>query len=173
MSTAFLLVACLQILLGRNTSRSGVEQVQFSAEDETVKRPIVLPYEALRVIEEDPSVAEGLKNEAPPTTQIPKGWLMASEVHLAGPDEKDIIVVATGSLLGANVTTFWVLRPSRRGYELLLSAPAHDLVIKGTRFKGYKDIELVSATALDVSTESLRFDGKKYDVHEQRSKPIR
>ena len=172
-STAFLLLTCLQFLSAQTTGRSGTEQAKFSAEDETVKRPIVLPDDALRVIKEDPFVAEALKNEAPSATQIPKGWLMASEVHLAGPDEKDIIVVAIGLLSGANVTTFWVLRPSSRGYELLLNAPAHDLIIRGTRFKGYRDIELFSATAVEVSTVSLRFDGKQYEVHERIPKPIR
>jgi hypothetical protein len=101
-STAFLLRICLRVLSAQTTGRSGVEQGQFSAEDETVKRPIVLPDGVLRLIKEDPSVAEALKNEVPPATQIPKGWLMESEVHLAGPDEKGIIVVATGLLLGAH-----------------------------------------------------------------------
>jgi hypothetical protein len=98
---------------------------------------------------------------------------MASGVHLAGTDENDIVVVAAGLLSGANVTTFWVLRPVDRGYELLLTAPAHDLVIKRTRSKGYKNIELLSATAVEVSTVSLRFDGRRYQMQARSSKPIR
>jgi hypothetical protein len=158
------MMACLQASSAQNRGRSGAEQTHFSAEDATVKRPIVLPDDALRVIEEDPLVAEMRKKQVPPTTQIPKGWLTASEVRLAGPGENDIVVVAEGLLMGANVTTFWVLRPSSRGYELLLAAPAHDLFIRNTRSKGYKDIELFSATAANVSTVALGFDGKRYEV---------
>ena len=164
------MLAC-QVQPAQNTG--GAEQTHFSAEDETLKHPIVLPGDALRVIKEVPDVTEMLKNEGAQAMQDPKGWLMASEVRLNGPDENDIIAVATGLLRGANVTTFWVLRPSSRGYELLLTAPAHDLFIRGTRSKGYKDIELSSATAGEVSTVSLKFDGKHYEVRARSSKPVR
>jgi hypothetical protein len=172
-SMPILIISCFQLLVAQSTSGPRNEQIQFSAEDESVTHPIVLPGEALRLIKEDPLVAEVLKSQAPATTQIPTGWLMASVVHLAGPDENDIVVVAAGLLGGANVTTFWVLRPAHRGYELLLTAPAHDLGIKRTRSKGYKDIELRSATAVEVSTVSLRFDGRRYQVHASSAKPMR
>lgn len=102
-SAAFLLLTCLLVLAAQAMGRSGAERTQFSAEGDTVKRPIVLPDEALRAIKEDPYVAEMLRNEVPPAKQIPIGWL---EVHLAGPDENDIIVIATGSLRGTNMTRF-------------------------------------------------------------------
>jgi hypothetical protein len=172
-SIPILIISCLQLLVAQSTGGPGHEQTHFSAEDGSVTHPIVLPGAALRLIKEDPSVAEALKSQAPATTQVPGGWLMASDVHLAGTGENDIVVVAAGLLRGANVTTFWVLRPADRGYELLLTAPAHDLVIKRTRSKGYKDIELLSATAVEVSTVSLRFDGRWYQVHARSSKPIR
>jgi hypothetical protein len=172
-SIPILIISCLQLLVAQSTGGPGHEQTHFSAEDESVMHPIVLPGEALRLIEEDPFVVEALKSQAPATTQVPAGWLMASGVHLAGTDENDIVVVAAGLLSGANVTTFWVLRPADRGYELLLTAPAHDLVIKRTRSKGYKNIEFLSATAVEVSTVSLRFDGRRYQVQARSSKPIR
>jgi hypothetical protein len=172
-SISILIISCLQLLVAQSTGGPGYEQTHFSAEDESLTHPIVLPGEALRLIKEDPLVADALKSQAPAMTQVPAGWLMASEVHLAGTDENDIVVVAAGLLSGANVTTFWFFRPADRGYELLLTAPAHDLVIKRTRSKRYKDIELLSATALEVSTVSLRFDGRRYQVHARSSKAIR
>jgi hypothetical protein len=60
-----------------------------------------------------------------------------------------------------------------RGFELLLTAPAHDLFIKGTRSKGYRDIEIVIATAVRASTVSLKFDGSQYKVFARSSKDIR
>ncbi len=165
-------LACLQIFPAQDAGRSSGEQTHFSAEDDAVRRPMVLPDGALRVIKEDPYVAGMLQDQAPAATQIPKGWLMASQVHLAGPGENDIVVVASGLLMGANITSFWVLRPSRVGYELLLTAQGHDLLIRHSRSKGYRDIELLSSTAVTVSTVSFKFDGRKYTGHSGGSKPI-
>jgi hypothetical protein len=167
-----LIISCLQLLVAQSTGGPGYEQAHFSAEDES-DAPHCPSGRSTAPDQRGPFVAEALKSQAPATTQVPAGWLMASGVHLAGPDENDIVVVAAGLLSGANVTTFWVLRPADRSYELLLTAPAHDLVIKRTRSKGYKEIELLSATAVEVSTVSLRFDGKRYQVHARSSNPIR
>jgi hypothetical protein len=172
-SAVFLILICLQLVSAQNTAVSGAEQMHFSAEDESVKRPVVLPDDAVRVLKADPNVMEMLKDQGPSTAKIPEGWLTASTVHLAGFAENDIVVVATGLLRGANVTTFWVLRPGSRGFEVLLTAPAHDLYVRRTRSKGYRDIELLSATAVDVSTISLRFDGHQYKVYARNSKGIR
>src|SRR5262245_29033087 len=109
----------------------------------------------------------------PPLSKLPKSWLMASEVHLAGPDEKDIVVVAAGHLIGANATTFWILRPTDHSFAVLLAAPAHDLFIKDTRSNGYKDLEIAAATAVRVSTLTFRFDGNRYTKYRQRSEDIR
>ena len=89
------------------------------------------------------------------------------------PAETDIVVMAEGLLRGANVTTFWVLRPTKRGYEILVAAPAHDLSIKRTRANGYKDIELFSATAVSTSIMTLRWDGHQYKEHTRTSKAPR
>lgn len=148
------------------------EQLHFSAEDENVKRPIVLPEEALALIAKDSEVMELLKDQSSAAIQL-SSWLSASEIHLDGPREKDIIVVAKGPLSGANVTTFWIIRPSGRGFDLMLGAvPAHDLVIKNTRSKGYRDIEAWTATAVRESTISFRFDGNRYKPSARSSKDI-
>ena len=167
------LAAIFQTISGQVSTQARAEQMHFSAEDETVKRPVVLPDQALEVIEKDPDVAEVLKNENPPLRKIPRSWLMASEIHLDGPDEKDIVVVAAGHLMGANVTTFWILRPTDHGFAVLLTAPAHDLYIKGTRSNGYRDIEMAAATAVRVSTVTFRFDGNRYTKYRQHSEDIR
>jgi hypothetical protein len=99
--------------------------------------------------------------------------LSASEVHLAGPSEKDIVVMAVGSLRGANITRFWVFRPTDRRFEMLLDARVHDLIVKKSRSNGYRDIELLSATAVTVSTVIVRFDGTKYQTYKTRSETIR
>lgn len=139
----------------QTTKPSRSEQKHFSAEDERVQYPIKLPDSVLAIIDED------------------ENTLSASEVHLAGPSEKDIVVMAVGSLRGANVTEFWVFRPTDRGFEMLLDAPVHDLIVKNSRSNRYRDIELLSATAVTFSTVIVKFDGKKYQIYKSKSGPIR
>jgi hypothetical protein len=38
------------------------------------------------------------------TDPLPPSWFSASVLHLHGPVEKDIVVMATGTLRGANIT---------------------------------------------------------------------
>jgi hypothetical protein len=165
------MVTWLQVIPLRGAAQPLSEQLHFSAEEENVKRPIALPEEALALIAKDPYVMELLKDQRPEEAQL-STWLSASEVHLDGPKEKDIIVVAKGPLSGANVTTFWILRPSSRGFEVMLTVPAHDLVIQNMRSKGYRDIEALAATAVRVSTIYFRFDGNQYKPSARSSKII-
>jgi hypothetical protein len=95
---------------------------------------------------------------------------MASEVHLNAPTEKDIVAIAAGLLAGANVTMFWVFRPVRQDFQLLLKASAHDLEVKNTRSNSYKDIEILVATATRGSKLFFRFDGLRYQAEEGRVK---
>ena len=60
------------------------------------------------------------------------------------------------------MTTFWIFRPRGRRFELLLNDPAHWLEIKEARSNGYKDIDLVSATAVTVSTVLCEFECVTY-----------
>ena len=58
-------------------------------------------------------------------------------------------------------------------FELLLNAPAHDLYVRNARTNGYRDIEILVATAVSVSTVTLKFDGERYKQFRQRSGNIR
>lgn len=88
--------------------------------------------------------------------------MLASEIHLTSSTERDLVVIAGAPLSGANVTTFWIFRPTNPGYELLLDAPAHDMVVRNSRTNGYRDIELVSATAVTASTVLCRYRDVRY-----------
>ncbi len=143
-------------------STAAAEQRRFSAEGTSVERPASLPSEVVAILAQDSSVREILESEQLSADKLPTSWFLASEVHLNGPRERDLVVVATGLLTGANVTTYWIFRPQGGGFKLLLSAPAHTLVIKKTRSNGFNDIELLSATAVHVSTVLFRFQGGTY-----------
>jgi hypothetical protein len=164
-----ILVAGLIPLL--NLSARPEEQTHFGME-EHVRHPIALPEAALALVAGDPDVKSVIEDHGPAGAPLLITWLSASYVHLDGPNERDIIVVGKGPLSGANITTFWVLRPSGTGFDMLLNVPAHDLIVKRRRSKGYRDIEAWSATAVTVSSVSFRFDGSQYKPAKRALKPI-
>jgi hypothetical protein len=173
-ATLLTMIAVLWGASAISQEKSGFqEQVQFSAEDETVKHPISVPEEAWSILKRDPSVLEVLTDRNLTIDQLPASWFTASEVHLGGPDEGDVVVVGKGPLRGANVTTFWVFLRRPQGLKLALTVPAHDLIIKPVRRNGYKGIEIVSATAVKLSRVSYRFDGSQYRVNERSTQDIR
>lgn len=140
------------------------EQLRFSAMDERLEHEVAMPPPLAELLARDPYVKGLLEYEGRPTDKVPGEWFKVSEVHLHTDREKDIIVMGTGPVLGANVTTFWIFRPKNGKFESLLNpaAAALDLEVKKTRSKGYRDIELFSATAITVSTVLCRFDGSTY-----------
>ncbi len=166
-SAALLFVFAAQVL----QADSAQEQRSFSAEDNQVKNPTSIPPEVLATLSQDPDVRAVLEDEHISGT-VPASWLTASEVHLHSKAEKDLLVMAIGPLSGANVTTFWLFRPLHGQYEQILNAPAHDLHVKNTYSNGYRDIELVSATADTASTVLCRFQAGVYRPFKKSLKQI-
>ena len=80
--------------------------------------------------------------------------------------------MAMAPLTGGNVDSFWIFRETPHGYELIMNAAVHDLWIKKTRWKGYREIELVSMSASQISSAICRFDGKKYVGHKSKLEDI-
>jgi hypothetical protein len=147
----------------------GREQLHFSAEDLSVKKPVPVPKDVLAVLMNDKLVRSALENEDPPVEKVPLSWFSASTVHLSNPDKGDLVVMAVESLHGSNVTTFWVFRMTDRGYDLVLKAPAHDLIVMDTHWKSYRDIELISGSASQVSSVVCRFNGQRYEGHRTKT----
>jgi hypothetical protein len=173
---AVLLLSVLSFLwgvsaLGQNKA-SVPEQMNFSAEDENAQQPVSIPQDAWSVLKRDSSVLEVLASQHLSVDQLPVSWFVASEVHLDGPEKKDLVVIGKGLLQGANVTTFWVFAQSPNGLRLVLTLPAHDLSIEHGRTNGYKNIRMMVATAGRISTATLRFDGKVYRLHDKSTQKI-
>ena len=146
------------------------EQTEFSAEDEGVKHPIAIPPDVMKILNQDEVVKSELENDK--RNKISDSWFSASAVHLAGPHEQDMVVMAVAELRGANVTTFWVFRRTIKGHQLVMTAPAHTMKIQKTSRNGLRDIELVSATAREVSTSLCSFDGGRYTQCKSTSEKI-
>jgi hypothetical protein len=145
----------------------------FGMEDEKPACPAALPADVAAILLKDEHVQRTLDGNKLPPDQLPLSWFAVSEVHLAGPREKDLVVMATGRLGGANVTTFWVFRPTEHGHELVLNGPALVLNIKKERANGYKMIELTKVVHLDtIDSVTLRFNGSRYEAFRQCEEKI-
>jgi hypothetical protein len=149
------------------------EQTEFSTEDEAVKNPVPIPEDVLAILGADLMVRDVMKNGDLPVEKPPLSWFSASCIHLADPRENDLVVMGQGQLRGANVITFWVFRSAANGHVLVLTAPAHDLIVKTMRWKGLREIEMLAATAAQVHTVLFRFDGREYKVFREKWEPIR
>jgi len=73
-------------------------------------------------------------------------------------------------LLGANVTSFWVLQRTGKGYDLVLDTIAAGLDILETKTDGLQDIETwFPGSAAYWGSQDLRFDGHRYQVTKRTS----
>lgn len=161
------------LILMQSAPEAVGEQSRFSAVDENVKRPVDLPPGVVAILAKNAGVKDVIESLGLPPERLPLSWFLASEIHLSGRNEKDLVVVGTGAIMGANVTTFWIFRPRHGGFELLLdAAPALELVIKDSRSHGYRDVELSAATAVTASTVLLKFDGRGYRMYSNSLEPI-
>jgi hypothetical protein len=159
---AFSVVSSCALSVGISTKPASEEESIFSAEDTAVK-PVSLPSEIVAILAQDARVQEELRIEGVSAEALPSRWFVLSEVHLKSPGEREFIVMGTGPLLGANVTTFWVFRPVSRNLVLILRATAHTLALNDTRSRGYRDIELISATAVQYTNVVYQFNGETYE----------
>ena len=141
---------------------SAAEQRSFSAEDASLERPIALPQAILRILARDSEVQERLQSDNLSPEGLPPAWFLASEVHLNGGNEGDVVVLGRAYLRGANTIPFWVFRPGAAGFQRVFHAIAHDIIIKDARSRGYSDIEAVIVFVDRVTTDLYRFDGSTY-----------
>jgi hypothetical protein len=173
MIRAAVLISLLAVLLGvaQPARTQAAEQTDFSAEEESVSKPAVLPPAVKQILADDRMVSGVLKYEG--LQELPDKWLAASIVHLDGLSEMDLLVEGEGPLRGANVNSFWIFRPTSTGFIQILYTPAHDLTIKRSRARGYRDIEIVSLTAMRMLTAEYKFDGNEYKLRSTTNRAIR
>lgn len=170
------------------------EQTGFGADwgpgGEFIRKPVELPAGAVEVLRDTLSMDRGtvhcLKTEGITPEQVPASWFLASQIHLDGPDEIDLIVqpnlpkIAPGGppnvpearcLLGANIGPFWVLRNTRGRYGLLLETYALGLEVLDSRSNSYRDIQTVSSTAVTRTTLLYKMAVAQYQLAEKRVEP--
>ncbi|MGA8871157.1 MAG: hypothetical protein WB460_08460 [Candidatus Acidiferrales bacterium] len=162
------------------------EQTSFGAEaipgEVLVKNPVEVPKTALLVLQG--ALSRGALNcvrfEKVRPEEIPSSWFVASEIHLDGPNEIDLIIRPQAlpespspnrCLFGAHAVPFWILVKADEGYRLLLKTTGDALQIMDQRTRGYRDIEVWSLTAATRTALILKFDGNRYQLAERRPAP--
>jgi hypothetical protein len=160
------------------------EQSEFNiGADMPMQRPIILPRAALDALSRDERVASCLEHEGLSAEKLTGNWFVASEIHLDGPNETDLIVLPGGRLpdtpageispnacfLGANTAQMWVLRETQNGFKLVLSQIGLDMSVLATRTNGFRDIEVGVADGGYVDSIHNKFDGQSYKISTRTS----
>jgi hypothetical protein len=143
--------------------RPSQEQTRFGLE-ESVNQPIPIPDEVLSILSTDSEVRTSrCVDEGQPTPKISVSWFEASQIHLDGPEEIDLLVKAKdGCLFGANIGPFWIFKKTQHGYELLLGVSALGLNLLPSRTNGHKDVSAGAVAGGEAMTVFYKFDGRRY-----------
>ena len=168
------------MLAAQHTKPEQKEQSDFGIELDAVpiQRPVTLPRGALDALSEDERVASCLENEGLSAEELPANWFVASEIHLDGPHETDIVVLPGGRLpdtpegeispnacfSGANTAQMWVLRKTQRGFQLVLSQMGLGMTVLATRTNGLRDIQIGAAVGGYADSIDYKFDGDSYKI---------
>ena len=160
-----LLVMCAPAAEGKRFQPA--EQLSFSAEDDGVKNPVVIPRDVLAILSKD-KLVRGL-----PAEEIPSSWFSASAIHLSHANAAYLIVMSVGPVHGANTTMFWAFRPTHSGHDLIFTGGGHTLTAKNTRWNGYREIETLSVVTQKLATVVYRFDGTRYIRYKDKLEEIK
>jgi hypothetical protein len=167
-----LFLVTLLPLYAQTRAHDPAEQTTFSAEED-VRHTVTLPESVLQTLQHDSSVESVLRSDNLRPGQLPRTWFSAAEVHLRNGAHTDFVVQATGELMGANVTTFWIFIATPSGPQLALTIPAHDLALQPRRFHGYKLIEASAEDCCTIRSARYRFDGSQYVKFSSSTSKIR
>lgn len=173
------------------TTKSGVpeqEQSAFSYDDPApVRHSAKLSRAALDALSKDKRVASCLKMNNLNPQELPANWFVASEIHLDGPDERDLVVLPGGRLpdtpagevsqnaclVGANVAQMWVLRNVQNHFQLVLSQIALEMEVLQARTNGLRDIKVGAVVGMAYDASIIyKFDGQTYKIAARNSRMV-
>jgi len=156
------------------------EQSEFGMELEAVpiQRPVTLSRAALNALSKDERIAACLESEGLSADKLPANWFVASEIHLNGPNEVDLVVLPGGPvpdtpageispnacLVGANTAQMWVMRKTQNGFQLVLSQLGLGMSVLSSRANGLRDIQVGAAVGGYNDAIDYKFDGQSYQI---------
>jgi hypothetical protein len=141
-------------------------------EDKTFTRGVSVPDAVLGMLRKDERVLSYLQAIDKTPQELTTEPFVASEIHLSGSEEKDLIVMGTDGLLGANVTPFWVFRKRSSGYQLVLHVFAHDLKVENARSAGMRNISTGTATSQAGTISLYKFYRGGYHLANSKSESL-
>ena len=158
-SAIVVLLAAVCGTLGYSQAKG--EQRVFDAESATLQNPVPVPQDVLQLLSTDADVKNATEGKSGP---LPKDWFSASVISTARPSEKLYLVVGNGPLVGAHVTTFWLVGRSRPGSApvVLLKAVADRLEVGKPDASGYPKVTAVRLTASMMRDTIYHFASGKY-----------
>jgi len=181
-------VLCVPSLLSAQSSKGShkTEQSDFGIEDTALHRPVELPRAALDALSKDDRVARCLEKNGLSAEQLTSNWFVASEIHLAGLQEVDLVVLPGGRmpdapkgtvspnvcLIGANTGQMWILRKTQAGFQVVLSQFGLGMNVLSRRTRGFRDIRVGAVVGGYAAAIEYKFDGKLYQVARRTSEPI-
>lgn len=140
------------------------EQTSFSVESD-FEHPVPLDEAAKEALAASPRLADEIKQKHLEPKSLPDRWFTASKVHLGDAGQLGLVVMGVDDLLGANWTSFWVLRRATQGYNLVLDTMAADLQILKTETNGLRDVRASFSTSVGSwASNRFQFDGRRYQV---------
>lgn len=139
------------------------EQIRFGLE-ESINRPVPIPDGVLAALKIDSEVRTSrCVDDDQPSPRISASWFEASQIHLDGPEEIDVLVKAKNAcLFGANIGPFWIFRKTQRGYELVLNVSALGVELLPSRTSGHKDVSAGAVAGGKSVIVFYKFDGHRY-----------
>lgn len=162
------------------------EQSTFGTEEVPgepfLRRPVPVPDAVSEVLRRDHGVQSCLEYNPLPSGEPLSSWFLASEIHLDGPNETDLMVLANPEPGKAylcfhsveGISWFWVFRQTAGQSELILKAPGQGMDALKARHSGYKDIQTVTGGQAGryLTTITYRFDGKRYRQYRERTREV-
>lgn len=165
-------------------AQSPSEQRVFAMEGVVISHPADVPEKALAVLRKSPAVLDCIEKDQS-AEDIPAIWFVASEVHLRGTEEVDLVVqprdltatspdkpTSNACLVYAHTVPFWVLRKTADGCVLVLEESTQVLRILDNRSQGYRDIESSLSTTLGHTKLLFKFDGQRYKLFRKHTLPV-
>jgi hypothetical protein len=177
-STKALLILCALLSLAATVGWGNEprEQTVFDADpSEPIVRPIALPNGAAQILAKDDNVVACMKDNPIPQGGSLASWFTASEIHLNGPNEADLVVLPAAqnspfmcfhSVEG--IEWFWVFRQIGGRYELVLKTAGLGLTVLESRHGGYRDI--LSGGQVGAYATRIRFHFENGRYHEYQRK---
>jgi hypothetical protein len=177
------------LLIAQHTNANDQkEQSEFGIELDVnpIVRPVELPRTALDALSEDKRVVFCLKKNGLSPEELPADWFVASEIHLDGPNETDLVPLPSGGLLdtpageisqnaclvGANTAQMRVLRKNQNDFQLVLSQIGLGMIVLSTRTSGLRDIQVGAAVGGYYDSIDYKFDGRLYEMTGRSSEMI-